>query len=180
MMKMVPNVIQKTIEREVLAKHGVNGLHRRYLPSLKDIQNIVKNIRQNNLIDANDCKAVAKLVESLAGNECCLYYTPQELNNKGEVKKHFALALLPPFGKRMKAFGQDQAFMDAAYGINSYGFAQITVLVQDEFGNGVPCAFLISSSEDAAAIKKILTQIQKVQLLSSSTFSTQHGFLCFV
>ena len=61
-MEMVPSAIQKTIEREVLAEHGVNGLHRRYLPSLRDIRNIIKNIR-NNLID--DSEAVAKPVESV-------------------------------------------------------------------------------------------------------------------
>ena len=50
----------------------------------------------------------------------------------------------------LRAFGTKLAFIDAVFGMNSYGYPQLTVLVQDEFGNGVPVAFLVADTEDAA------------------------------
>lgn len=38
--------------------------------------------------------------------------------------------------------------MDAVFGMNQYGYALLTLLVRDDFGNGVPVAFCISDAED--------------------------------
>ena len=44
--------------------------------------------------------------------------------------------------------------LNATGGLNILGFSQLTMLVQDEFSNGVPVAFCITGSE-TADIKKL-------------------------
>jgi len=63
----------------------------------------------------------------------------------------------------LAAFGTDLAFMDATYGLNSYGFIQVTLVVRDEFGNGVPVAACISSAENAAVFQEFLEAVIEVR-----------------
>jgi hypothetical protein len=58
--------------------------------------------------------------------------------------------------------GGDLAFLDAVHGLTSHGYPMYTLLVRDEFGNGVPVGFLVTDDESADPIVEFLTEIQKV------------------
>ncbi len=48
----------------------------------------------------------------------------------------------------MKAFGDKVICMDATHGTNHYLFKLVTVLVLDDFGEGIPVGWMISNKED--------------------------------
>ena len=54
----------------------------------------------------------------------------------------------------LKQFGNMAICMDATHGTNQYHFLLITVLIIDEFGEGIPVAWAISSRET-----KVLLQV---------------------
>ena len=92
-----------------------------------------------------------------------LFFSPQQLDADGGIEQHFKLGITSPFGLRMlKVFGTEQAFLDAVYGINSLGFAQVTLVVRGEFGNSVPVAFCISDCEDSAIHAEFLQSLAEV------------------
>ena len=50
--------------------------------------------------------------------------------------------------------------MDATHRTNAYDFLLITVLVVDEFGEGIPVAWAITNSEDNAHLVAFLTALR--------------------
>ena len=117
--------------------------------TLRDIENVRKKLAMATQLDENDALAVDKLVEHMRGLEDCetddyiLYYD--------RSPKEFQLAISSPFQRlMMQTFGRKLMFMDAVWGTNRPGYAMLTLLVQDDFGNGVPVAFCISDAEDSA------------------------------
>jgi hypothetical protein len=82
----------------------------------------------------------------------------------GTITQRFRLALTSAFGLRMlKQLGTEQCFMDAAYGLTSLGFPQTTLVVRDEFGNGVPVAVCISDNEEAFVFEEFLRALAAVR-----------------
>ena len=51
--------------------------------------------------------------------------------------------------------------MDATHGTNMYDFNLITVLVVDEFGEGIPTAWAITNREDVTLLVEFLRAIEK-------------------
>ena len=59
----------------------------------------------------------------------------------------------------MKHFGEKLICMDATRGTNHYDFKLVTILVLDDFGEGVPVAWMISNKEDGATLKEFLRSL---------------------
>ena len=116
-------------------------------------------------IDSNDVAALAALVAKLeaAAPDTVLFYVPQKVDAAGSIQQRFRLCLTSPFGLRMlRAFGSELAFMDAVYGLNSYGYIQATLVVRDEYCNAVPVACCIADCETADVFEEFLEAVAKV------------------
>ena len=61
----------------------------------------------------------------------------------------------------MKMFGPALVCVDATHGTNHYNFKLVTVIVLDEFGEGVPVAWMISNKEDAVTLCEFLKPLQE-------------------
>lgn len=48
--------------------------------------------------------------------------------------------------------------MDATHSTNHYSFKLVTVLVLDDFGEGIPVAWLISNKEDGVTLVELLRE----------------------
>lgn len=82
------------------------------------------------------------------------------MNEKGEITESLSIMLSSPFSIRMlKCFGKGLVFMDAAYGMSTYGYPLLVIVVRDEFTAGVPVAFCISDNEDADTYVDFLTTV---------------------
>ncbi|PSC75998.1 hypothetical protein C2E20_1680 [Micractinium conductrix] len=137
---------------------------RRGVATLRDIQKIVKRMRGAARIDSNDVAALAALVAKLeaAAPDTVLFYVPQKVDAAGSIQQRFRLCLTSPFGLRMlRAFGSELAFMDAVYGLNSYGYIQATLVVRDEYCNAVPVACCIADCETADVFEEFLEAVAK-------------------
>ena len=53
--------------------------------------------------------------------------------------------------------------LDAVYNLTQHGYPVYTLLVRDEFGNGVPVAFLITDEEKAEPVKEFLVAVQQAR-----------------
>lgn len=129
--------------------------------TLRDIENLRKQVNATTNLDTNDVLAVDLLVQQLRGiagrDDYVLYYDRSE--------QGIQLAISTPFQRQMlEAFGQKLVFMDAVFGLTIYGYPMLTLLVQDDFGNGVPVAFCISDKENSAAWARFIDAACKVRI----------------
>ncbi|PSC75997.1 hypothetical protein C2E20_1680 [Micractinium conductrix] len=152
---------------------------RRGVATLRDIQKIVKRMRGAARIDSNDVAALAALVAKLeaAAPDTVLFYVPQKVDAAGSIQQRFRLCLTSPFGLRMlRAFGSELAFMDAVYGLNSYGYIQATLVVRDEYCNAVPVACCIADCETADVFEEFLEAVAKsIEQFCKTAGSGVHG-----
>jgi len=129
--------------------------------TLRDIENLRKKHCAQVRLDSNDALAVDKLIETLRSDDCILDYS-----SDGD---DYFIGISTPFQRRMlKTFGSELVFMDAVHGLSIYGHVVLTLVVRDEFGNGVPVAFGITPSENGEMWKRFL----------SKTFEVSH--LCII
>ena len=60
----------------------------------------------------------------------------------------------------LKQFGSEAVCMDSTHGTNHYDFQLTTLLIVDEWGEGVPVAWLVSNHETTAVIVEFLRAVQ--------------------
>jgi hypothetical protein len=131
--------------------------------SLTAIKNVQKQIAQEFMIAESDVQAVEQLVSHLqqqGPDSPVLFYQPQQVDAEDNITQHLMIVLSSPFGLAMPdAFGAGDdrmVLLDATGGTNQYGYMLHSLLVVDEWMEGVPAAFLITSDQEAAAVEKFL------------------------
>ena len=73
----------------------------------------------------------------------------------------FALCIQTQFQCDMlKKFGKKCVCIDSTHSTNHYDFPLTTIMIIDEFGEGVPVAYMISNSEVAAVIEAFYESIK--------------------
>ena len=131
-------------------------LHREHLISRKDIANI-KRQYNNKIIEGvqrhhNDLISVSAIVEEME----TLKYNPilifkqqgEEANNLGSCldKNDFLLVIQTEFQRDMfKKYGNRGVCIDATYKVNDYDFHLITILVFDDFQEGILIAWALAN-----------------------------------
>ena len=60
----------------------------------------------------------------------------------------------------LKQFGSEAVCMDSTHGTNHYDFQLTTLLIVNEWGEGVPVAWLVSNHETTAVIVEFLRGVQ--------------------
>ena len=71
----------------------------------------------------------------------------------------------------MKQMGSSTICIDTAHGTNMYTFNLLTVIVIDEYGEGIPVAWTISNREDSLTLIQFLKAIkERVGSLSPTWF----------
>ena len=129
--------------------------------TLRDIKNVFLAASRDTQLDSNDVRATQQLVEHVrqfgtTPEAHLLYFEP-------EGSAGFQLAYSSPFQRRMlKEFGAKLVFMDAVFGTNIYGYPMLTLLVQDDYGNGVPVGFCIAEYENADTWLRFLQAMMAV------------------
>jgi hypothetical protein len=128
-----------------------------YTVSYRQVENVIKAYQRARGVDAPDTARVAALVSTQ--QQDVLHYQPYSPtpSKSDQSAQPFILILSTPFQRRMlDQFGRRLVFLDATGGTNKYGYMLFTLLVQDDYGRGVPVAFMVSNSEDADVIKVFL------------------------
>ena len=86
-----------------------------------------------------------------------LLFKPQGIEQSESMndfaKDDFILALQTEFQRNaMMQYGSKVILMDATYGTNQYDFQLISILVIDDFREGLPVAWAISNWEDVTLL----------------------------
>ena len=72
----------------------------------------------------------------------------------------FAIGLQTVFQRDMLLkFGSEVVCMDSTHGTNVYDFYLVAILVLDDYGEGVPVAWLITNRKDASAVHQFLLKV---------------------
>ena len=148
-------------------------LGRKELLSRQDIHNIRQQYNIEGIkLHADDAKSVSLWVQSI-NNHCSsdndnpiLLFKPQGVEPDEFLKDlnvdDFLICIQTAFQRDMlRAFGSEVVCMDSTHGTNLYGFNLITVLVLDEFGEGIPTAWMICNREDAKALHPFLSKMKE-------------------
>ena len=135
---------------------------RRLYPSKRDIKKIQQQVARSQRLHANDVQALEDLISSwqaLGDDSPVLFYQPQELDADGNITQHFVLelsALWPCNDQRFGAGEDRMVLLDATGGTNQYGYQLYGMLAVDEWREGVPGAFMITSSQEATEVETFL------------------------
>ena len=125
--------------------------------TLAQVQNLQAARAARTRLDPNDAVSVAKAVARL-GKDVVLFHDDPTV--PGKEKEGFCLALMPEFGRRMLAAlgGAGRLlFLDSVWGMTTYGYPLLTLVVRDEWGHHCPAATCISDSETAKVVGRFLS-----------------------
>ena len=170
-------VIASKLKRGITAQRIIDDIRdstqtakisRKHLVSRKDISNIkmqynIEGIRRH----PNDLVSVSSIVSEMED----LHYNPVVLfKQQGEVpniscrylkKDDFLLVIQTDFQRDMLCrHGKKGVCIDATYRINDYDFNLITLMVLDDFQEGIPTMWAISNREDKPVLVCTLNSIK--------------------
>ena len=160
-----------TMERimDNIRGNTVRGITREHLVTKQDIHNIKHHYNIEGVMrHENDLTSICAWVEelnSLPYNPVLLFKPqgepqPHDMDNVGT--DDFILGIQTQFQRDMLCkYGDTCVCMDATHGTNMYDFNLITVLVIDEFGEGIPVAWAISNREDVTLLVQFFKAIEK-------------------
>ena len=94
------------------------------------------------------------LLHKVQGEEPCI-----EMENL--KKEDMLLVIQTEFQKDMMVkFGNNIVCLDATHGTTMYDFLLITVVIVDEYGEGVPIAWALSNREDKSVLVQFLKSVK--------------------
>ncbi len=131
----------------------------RYKVGINQVKAILAKWRRDQALDGSDAVTLDTFAKQYDELGCVLHYQPYRPASKdsGTDEQPFVLMLSTPLQQRMlEQFGKRQVFLDATGGTNKYGYMLHVLLVQDDFGRGVPVAFMVSNSEETEVIQRFL------------------------
>eukprot|EP00794_Sanderia_malayensis_P006481 gene6481-7221_t len=142
-----------------------HGITRGHLIERQDLMNI-KHQYNIELMEKHkqDTVSVECWVEELKKCEFnpVLVYKPQGKTDFGLPANDFLLGIQTQYQlDRLKAHGSNIICMDATHSTNQYEFMLTTLLVVDEYGEGLPVAWLISNREDQLVLNPFIAAIKE-------------------
>lgn len=155
-------------------RNNVDGeLGREHLINKQDIRNIEHQFQVDGIAKhADDSQSVDLWIKEMQRGEYdpVLLYKAQGVEevyvgqNCKDIfqKEDFAIALQTQFQKDMlQRFGNDSVCLDSTHCTNHYSFPLTTVMVVDEFGEGIPVAYMISNREDEHILRVFFEQLKR-------------------
>ncbi|KAB0792267.1 hypothetical protein PPYR_14226 [Photinus pyralis] len=171
----VPKVVD-TI-RDSIGQGG--DLQRSDLITKKDIYNIKKSF-QIDIVDglrhSDDATSVALWVKECDKNNPVRFFKPQGSDDLeyGLNISDFCLIIMNSFqSDTLTKYASKFVCIDGTHGTNPYDFELTTVLVADEFGEGMPVAFMICNRKDTATYELFFNVIKNSSgSINTLTFMT--------
>ena len=177
--KLHEGVSEKKILDEI-RDNVTSSIGREHLISIQDIQNIgrqynVEGVQRHQ----NDLQSVDIWVEEMRNESYnpILLYKTQGVEQGNDVdnlaKDDVLLCIQTEFQKDMaKKFGNNKViFIDSTHSTTIYDFLLITVMVVDEFDEGVPIAWAISNREDQSVLIEFFKPLRPRLETSYQNFS---------
>lgn len=91
-----------------------------------------------------------------------LFYKDQHSDYENFEKSDFILILITKFQKKMMLqFGEKVICIDGTRGLNDYNFQLFTILILDEYDEGIPVAFCFSNKSTKQLYKLFFSKVKK-------------------
>ena len=164
--KLAQGVNMNTI-LDFIRDSQIGPLSRDHLTTRKDIHNIKDHYNIDHVKkDAEDAKSVAYWVAEMerdSYNSVLCYKAQGEDSAHSELgNKDFFLGIQTEFQKHMfQKYAHKVICADATHGTTAYDFQLITVMVADDYDEGIPVAWLISNRESENVLKHFFTSIRE-------------------
>ena len=166
--KLKQGISSNRIIQDIRESNITGGIGRDHLISEKDLNNIRKLFNTDGIQKhPNDLVSVLTIVEEMQTLDynVILIFKQQSENPIEKYKfldiNDFLLVLQTEFQREMFVkYGKNGVCMDATYNVYDYNFHLITVIVLDDYQEGIPVAWGISNREDKIVIKYILEAIK--------------------
>ena len=140
-------------------------LNRDHLTSKQDMHNIMHQFNITHVQKhSQDATSVHCWVNDLRDREydSVLCYKPQGELKYGLPQSDFLLGIQTEFQKdTMKKHASKLVCLDSTHCTTGYDFLLVTVLVKDEYGEGVPVAWLISNREDICSLDPFFAALKE-------------------
>jgi len=155
--------IQRSITNSLTESDGIKRIH---LTDRQDLRNISKEFNVTAAVTKhqNDLFSVKIWVEemrALGNDNPVLYVKFQHEEDPVFKKDDFVLVLMTQFQREMYLqFGNDIVCIDGTHGLNAYDFHLYSLVIIDEFGNGVPVAFCFSNLKSTLVYRKFFESIK--------------------
>ena len=161
---------------DIIRDSMYKGINRGHIITKQDIRNVQNQYNIQGISrHPNDLTSVCAWVEEFKEsphNPIILFKTQgKQLENMENVgTDDFILVLQTQFQLDMlKANGNKCICMDATYGVNMYAFMLISILIIDEYGEGIPVAWAITNREDTAILIQYMKAIKQKNSLLNTT-----------
>ena len=153
-------------------RSSANGpLLRVHLANRCDIHNIKKSHGissssavepvASNLSDAESIHAWVVSCQARREDNPVVLYKQQGEELIGVRNDEFLLGLVTPFQQKMlQKFGSDRILIDSTHGITGHDFMLTTVMVVDEYEEGIPAAFLVSARTDTSTLVQFFNALK--------------------
>lgn len=154
-----------------------SNIGREHLISKQDIRNIgtqynVDYVQRH----SNDAVSVQAWVKELQNSDYnpVLLYKVQGIEDVVFEKDDFVLSIQTKFQLEMlKKFGNFTVCIDSTHQTNHYGYPLNTLMVIDEYGEGIPVAYLLSNRETGDVLKVFFSAVKaQVGHLEPEVFMT--------
>lgn len=137
------------------------SIKRQHLINRQDVNNIKRQFNIDGIErHKEDQMSVFAKLQTLDYNPVTAFKPQGKESIDNLAKDDFLLAIQTQFQcDLMKTFGTRLICMDATHGTNHYHFKLVTVLILDEFGEGVPVGWMVSNKEDGILLSTFLTSL---------------------
>ena len=159
-MERILNDIRDNVNQKIGRDHLINR---------QDLRNIKMEFNVDGITrHKNDITSVAAWVAEMMGleyNPILLFKNqgqdqPPEMDNTSN--DDFVLCIQTEFQRDiLQKFGSNIVCIDSTHGTNAYDFKLTTIIVVDEYGEGVPVGWMISNREDALILIEFFKTIRE-------------------
>ena len=165
--------------RDVSMCESASVITRDHLVVRQDVSNIWRTLNLGNIKKhSNDQTSVAMWVNEVQQQEYnpVLVFKPQGENTEETdnlAEETFLLGIQTKFQRDvMIKFGNDGIIcVDGTHGTNTYDFLLITIMIVDNYGEGIPVAWAISDREDSCTLVQFLKPLsERVGVIKPKVF----------
>lgn len=176
--KMMAAKIQHGVSRERILdniRQSVNStFNRQHLVDRQDLANLQRAYTLKNVLSW-----IGEWEGEMGHQSPVLYCKFLGEDAKGEhvlPSDNFSLVVQTLFHSEMlKKLAKNEVCCDSTHGTNGCDFPLTTIHVIDEFGEGVPTAWCISSHEDFSSMIVFFSEIKKCRTVRSAFFNEWYG-----
>ncbi|XP_056587061.1 uncharacterized protein LOC130407814 isoform X4 [Triplophysa dalaica] len=130
--------------------------NRQYFVTPKDIESIRTCLLRRSHLNKDDAISSAQLLTGQCKDNVVFF---QPFTQENDL---IIILQTPNMRDNLNRHGKNIIFLDATHCVNQYNFPLYTLAIRDDYGHGVPVAFIVTSNEKESTLGLALQQFRRV------------------